>query len=433
MERLPTELYHEILLHVPLQDLKSIRLASRLWAELGGPYLIPSKFLSLPNRDDFGRLFLLSRHPSFAHNIETLELNMGEMNEYYARHNAYFVQNMRDPEERDHDSHGAWMEYAEFKSQKESLAHKYCNPEILEETFKNLPNLRAIDVKLTSCPFQQPLLNRIWQIPSTRLLARVSTTERFSNIISAARHLNLDSLTHDCLPFEFWSQRNIHKIVTQTFKGLRTLKIYLDYSVFPNALHSSKSFSGFGSALCAAPNLETLHMGFANSIRPQMNLAECMGDYTWCNLRTLGLEGMTISEDDVVNFLMRHAATLKRLQLGVYRSPSTTPGTVNMENVITFQEGTFRGLLTRTREAMKLEKLNMKGDVMDIFSPVRYNYGPGLYDDDWIRVPDAVHTAARALAAEQFMMEGTEWDDAAIGLIMINRPVVMENATLHEP
>jgi hypothetical protein len=122
MERLPIELRQEILRYLRLQDIKSIRLASTSWAELAQTYLIPPTFLSLPHRDDFGRLLLLSQHPSFACSIEKLELDMGELNEYHARHNTFFVQYMRDPEDRDHESQEAWAEYTKLKSQKESLA-----------------------------------------------------------------------------------------------------------------------------------------------------------------------------------------------------------------------------------------------------------------------------------------------------------------------
>jgi hypothetical protein len=431
MERLPSELRQEILQYLQIRDIKSIRLASTSWAELAQPYLIPPTFLSLPHRDDFSRLLLLSQHPSFARSIETLELDMGELNEYHARHNTFFVQYMRDPEERDHESHGAWAEYAELKRQKESLADKYCNLDLLEEAFKNLPKLRAIGINLMRCPFQHSLLQLIWQIPTTRLLSRVSTTQRFSNIIYAARHLSLHSLTHDCLPFEAWSQRSILENVPATFQGLRTLKVCLDYSVFPNALHSSNGFSGFSSALCVAPNLQTLHVGFANSIRPNLSFSEFMGEYTWHDLHTLGLEGMNIAEDDVASFLIRHVATLKRLQLGVYRTSGYSQKVANMQNIIQFRQGTLKGLLTRIRDAMRLEKLNMKGDVMeDINSLTPYKYGPGLYDDEWLRVPDAAHSAAPALAAERFVLE-TEWDDRMIGFMQVSmvltEPDMMDN------
>ena len=63
----------------------------------------------------------------------------------------------------------------------------------------------------------------------------------------------------------------------------------------------------------------------------------------------------------------------------------------------------------------------MKGDVMeDINSLTPYKYGPGLYNDEWLRVTDAVHTAAPALAAERFVLEETEWDDAMIGFMTVS-------------
>jgi len=70
---------------------------------------------------------------------------------------------------------------------------------------------------------------------------------------------------------------------------------------------------------------------------------------------------------------------------------------------------------------MRLEKLNMKGDVMeDIDSLTPYKYGPGLYTDEWLRVPDVVQNAAPALAAERFALDKTEWDDATIGSVAVS-------------
>jgi hypothetical protein len=136
---------------------------------------------------------------------------------------------------------------------------------------------------------------------------------------------------------------------------------------------------------------------------------------------------MNIAEDDVASFLIKHAATLKRLQLGVYKTSGYTQRVANMQNIVQFRQGTVRGLLTRIREVMRLEKLNMKGDVMeDINSLTPYKYGRGLYTDEWLRVPDAVHTAASALAAERFVLEGTEWDDAMIGFMTVSM-VLMES------
>jgi hypothetical protein len=70
---------------------------------------------------------------------------------------------------------------------------------------------------------------------------------------------------------------------------------------------------------------------------------------------------------------------------------------------------------------MRLEKLNMRGDVEESSNSLTaYKYEIGLYDDEWSRVPDAIETAAPALVAEQFVLGEIEWDDALIGL-MSNR------------
>src|SRR5450432_1310181 len=166
MERLPVELRQEILQYLHPEDLKSIRLSSKLWAELGQGYLIKPTFLSLPYRNDFNRLLSVSRHPQLARYIEAFELHMGEMDKYHARNNIYFVQYLKDPEDRDEETRRAWHEMAVLDNQREMFECNYCNPELLEDAFKKLPNLTSIILNLTSCPFENELLQRVWKIPT---------------------------------------------------------------------------------------------------------------------------------------------------------------------------------------------------------------------------------------------------------------------------
>lgn len=106
-----------------------------------------------------------------------------------------------------------------------------------------------------------------------------------------------------------------------------------------------------------------------------------MDDSIWHNLYNLRLEALNIAEDDVMSFLTRHAATLKRLQLGVYKNQNLPQRVANMQNIHHFRYGTIRGLLTRMRDQMRLKKLNMRGDVMEEINPLTpYKYGVGLYD-----------------------------------------------------
>lgn len=75
MENLPNELRQDILKYLDIEDVKSIRLASKNWARLGADYLIKPTFYTLPHRDDFKRLLQLSRHPVLEYYVEHMVFN----------------------------------------------------------------------------------------------------------------------------------------------------------------------------------------------------------------------------------------------------------------------------------------------------------------------------------------------------------------------
>lgn len=91
LETLPIELKQAILRQMDLPTLRCIRLASRFWGELGEEYLIDPAFRSFPHRDDFSRLLSISQHPPYATRIESIEINLGEMNEYHGRFSNMFL------------------------------------------------------------------------------------------------------------------------------------------------------------------------------------------------------------------------------------------------------------------------------------------------------------------------------------------------------
>lgn len=186
MDQLPAELRQEILQHLDLDSLKSLRQASKDWASLGEEYLISSTFKTYLHRDDFGRLESLSEHPRFPSYIRRLEFNLGEVNEYHARHNTYFMQYLQEPEYRNSLLAEAWTYHGDLKMSKEAYAHKVCNLACLEDTIKRLPNLESIVVSLHNMPgFTNELFQGIWRFPTTRALPRVLTWERFTAILTA--------------------------------------------------------------------------------------------------------------------------------------------------------------------------------------------------------------------------------------------------------
>jgi hypothetical protein len=76
---------------------------------------------------------------------------------------------MRDPESRLEAQNSAWATYGHLKESKELYLPNSCDLDFLTGIFGGLPNLKSIEVTLTTCPFQKDghheLLGEIWRIP----------------------------------------------------------------------------------------------------------------------------------------------------------------------------------------------------------------------------------------------------------------------------
>lgn len=277
MDNLPVELRRQIFQHLELSSIKSLRLTSHANASVGEDFLVAPTFNTLIYRDDFTRLLALSQSSKYSHRITNLNINLAELNEFHARHNAYFLQFMREPEERDPLRDEAFSTYGSMRSQKEQFAETVCNSALLKEILPNLGNLESIAVTLATCPFSNELLQQIWRIPSSRALHRVLNTERFSAVlsclVSASPTVCITSLSHDRLPFEFFAQREtlLSSIVDPVFKGLKKLSLSLDYSAMPNNRHSEQGYASLARCLACATELEELNLGFQGRSKIDIN------------------------------------------------------------------------------------------------------------------------------------------------------------------
>jgi hypothetical protein len=380
MEELPTELRRSIIQHLSLPSIKSLRLTSKAWASLGEEYLISPLFTTLPHRPDTQRLLSLSEYPKFSYRIQALKFNHGEINEYHARHNTYFLQYMRDPESRALAQDAAWSSYAWLKSLKEQHLPTSCDVDVLTKIFTSLPNLRSISVSLAICPFDEEegpeLLREIWRIPSTRLLPRVATTERFTNILCAVASStsinSVKSLSHDRLPFEFFAQKPIIiSLISTAFQTLTFLSLVLDYSDMPNNLHSSQAFQNLSHCLRSASSLRALSLSFQSRKKIDVNslfLSFKNPDFVLGNLEEVKFEGINSTEIQLGDFLARHVG-LRIVQLGgvgVKAPHQPANGGVHL------REGSFGGLFARLRESIGGARLQVQGDLVGLASGERW-------------------------------------------------------------
>ncbi len=380
MEQFPTELRRSVIQYLDLSSLKSLRLTSRAWAALGEEYLISSDFNALPYRPDTERLMKLSKHPKFSFRIQSICFNHGEVDEYQARHNTFFLSYMQEAESRLQSQSGAWLVYGNLRKEIEQYLPRSCELEVLTEIFGSLPNLRTIEVTLMTCPFKEEnhpeLLGQIWALPTTRLMPRVATTQRFTDILTALSSnlsvISVKSLSHDRLPFEFFAQKAIViSLLSTAFQSLTNLSLAIDYSDMPNNLHCSLAFQNLSQCIRAATSLKTLEVAFQGrkkiDISPLLfSLQEI--DHIFPSLEELAFEGILTTETGFGDFVTKQRC-LKRLQIG---GEGIKPRYQQANGGVHLREGSFRGLFRRVRAEMALESFTIQGDLVGLESGERW-------------------------------------------------------------
>jgi hypothetical protein len=377
MNDLPNELRRSIITHLSLPSLKNLRLTSHVWATLGEEYLISPHFSSFPHQPSITRLSALSDSQKYSHLIQSLHFNHAELKEYHARNNIYFLQFVQDPEARLESLTTTWAAYAPIKAQKEVLLAQDWEVDVLTPIFGKLINLSSIAVTLMACPFPEgdpglELLRSIWGITSTRLLPRVATTERFSNILTAvvasSSSMTLRSLSHDRLPFEFFAQKSIVlNFLSTAFHSLTKLELAVDYSELPNNLHSATAFQSMAHFLGAAEKLQSLELCFLG--RQKLDIARLLAPISelrnaFIHLLDLKLCGILATETELGGFITG-LKKLKRLQLGNLglRGRHQLPvGGVHL------RVGSVKALLKRLLDEMELEDFYVQGDLVGLES-----------------------------------------------------------------
>ncbi|TGO87477.1 hypothetical protein BPOR_0223g00040 [Botrytis porri] len=381
---LPVELMRFVILYMDLPAIKSTRLTCKFLSFLSTPYLILPKFHGFVHRPDFNRLLQLCRHPTFSSCIQSIELNLGDIDEFHARRNAYFLSpepNIFNPDTRAELAEEAWFRYSSLKFLKEEYSSRICDPDILSEVFRSLPNFSALSVSMANFPLpDEPalsLLASVWRVPSTRLLRRELTKERFTTILvsllRSVEVLKLRKLSHDCLPFEFLAQNKaLFESITPIFYNLTDLRLALDYSDIPNDLSFQEVFANIATCLNAATNLENFNLCFQSKRKIDITLLleELLSKSKESNhilpsLRSLHIEGVSSRFHALESFLTSLASTLEVIEFGgdgCHEPNRFSNGGIHL------LDGKFRRLFENVERAVgdSLTRFVVRGDLVEI-------------------------------------------------------------------
>ena len=408
MDELPTELRQAVIEQCDRETVRSLRRTSKTWAKIGEEYLLPSTFTTYPYRNDTDRLDSISQHEGLAKQIQKLCFNHGEINEWHARHNTYFLNYMRNSEEVSEEMATAWHHYNSLNRLMEMYHLNSCSIDRLEPIFARLPHLQSVEISLMNCIFYKeddPLvLKQIWSIPSTRRVPREATVDRFTNILLALQStLSTNAITHlshDRLPFEFFAQsEDVLDKVISVFQHLASLKLSIDLSDRPIDTEPSrgKAFKNLSRFLRSTTVLRTLELDFHG--RRKLDLEPLFSslrrhEFTFEHLEDLTLREFSSTEYDLGDFLTK-LKSLKRLHLGgAGDKPKHHPpcGGVWLE------EGSFKGLFERVDKEMELESFFMQGDLLGLGSNESWELEDPVEQEDLGDAPAGKSTSLRRIS-----------------------------------
>ena len=225
----------------------------------------------------------------------------------------------------------------------------------MDPALKNLPNLKRIEVSPETFPFpdddeRAEFFRQQWSIPRERHLPRVDTKDRLSWLCEAiaGSPATIEELSHDRLPFEFFGQYpTTVSLRSAIVASLTRLSLGLDYLDMPLNMNSWHTFPNLSRCLRSAIKLEHFSLSFRG--HEEVNIGMLFTsleehDHIFGRLRNVKLESARCPENDLVDFLIRHERSLKRVQLGGagLRSPHD-----RVNGGLDLGEGTWKDLFKR--------------------------------------------------------------------------------------
>lgn len=425
MDSLPIELLRLIFEYCDAPSVRGLRLASNTLATVGYDYLIPPHFTSVGWRDDVNRLHSIAAHDYLRSSIESVTFNFAQVDEYNARHTSFFQHWLQEPEERNDLLQDAWTKYYETEERGRGLPSFSSQGGLVEEAFKNLSKLKALEITYTKCPYDIDVLKDVFLVRNCRKRDRLQACKNMNVIVSAIRHVRLSSLTIDQLPLELFKVADDRRHwfdCARSFASLSQLSLVLDPP--PNLLPQARfrAINGLGHVLQFSPNLARLSLGFHtyhNALEKfPVRFRELFGDFAFERLTDLKLEGVSCAEPDLRSFLLRHAPTLERLRLGgrgLAKPYEPSIGGIHL------YEGTWRSFFASLQGKLPhLRRFHMEGDCEagEVMTSSREVYRfHAVTNDNWERLAATRSLRKKTidcLGLERYLLTGGEYPKLAV-------------------
>ncbi|KAK3491795.1 hypothetical protein B0T13DRAFT_62587 [Neurospora crassa] len=429
MDTLPAELLRLIFDNCDPPSVRALRLTCGRLADVGYDYLLPPSFRAVEWKDDVQRLHSIAHHDRLNRSISSITFNFSKVDEYSARHASFFQHWLQEPEERSILLQDAWIKYYELEGKARDLPPFHTRSAMVEESFKRLPNLKDLEITYTKCPYDIEVFKDVFLVRNCRKrdpTFRAQTCKNMNAIISAVRHVSLNSLTIDQLPLEIFrlpdDRRHWFDCCASSFSSLSKLDLTIDPPANLMPQSRFKAINGLGHVLQLSPNLTHLSLSFHTYHAPMQKFGfsfrALLQDFTFTKLTSLKLEGVSCSEEDLRSFLLRHAKTLERLRLGgrgLAKPYELSIGGVHLH------EGSFRSLFASLQGKLpKLQRLHLEGDLEagDIRTGARaretFKFHASV-DENWEDMDGPDHFGSRRV-----VQEGKTMDSSALERYLIH-------------
>lgn len=292
----------------------------------------------------FQNLLEISKQPHLRNHVKCLSYEGGilqsvDFDESWRRAALKYNRNLTPEQLRD-----GYNKYKEAISEREDFSNTRSDYAMLAEAFRNLPNLKAIDLEIGVADpcysrameaafgptLVMPGVLPYWPSYSERFPFRSGNLELASLLFAlASAGTKLEDLTLKNLGFGVLDNfSRYEELLPSIFLNLKHLSLSFDppNSWYPDSQPLHHRQAVLGKALRLAEGLESLHLdcrydryGWCKEPwkRDGLRVAfeRLAGKMTWPRLQYLSLSTLDTDEDFFFDFMWRHASSLKSLHL----------------------------------------------------------------------------------------------------------------------
>ncbi|PQE04577.1 hypothetical protein CJF31_00007443 [Rutstroemia sp. NJR-2017a BVV2] len=416
LSRLPNEIKSRIISFLPASDVTNLRLTCRAWGGVCvaglfnkrvGRFVEQGVFSIRPHCDDMTRLRDITSLPWLAKVIKHIKIYIGDLDMLEFDHEVQMVNRYTKLESRFKSESGV-NQLLERIVQNRA---RHCDPVVLLHSLFKLPAVDTVTATSTECPFAESEINftlaweglqRRWDLEPDTFYDSYDTTFptrsgiRHICILLAARQLRqpLRRLVLDSFPLDLFVRDDLNYVVEdapdspsgihtnflrdmqELTSTVQTLRLGLNRVEESSLLrvYSSSLSTSMNIFLGSMQNLRSLDLSFNMSSRfpNESHLVACQDSLysnTFPYLERLRLSKVRSIDSSFYDFILRHKSTLKYLSLGhdFFLVPQ-----LKTKSCVS-----FKSILTRLRESLKLERFQLLVSAKD----------EKIYDEDWELVP----------------------------------------------